>query len=126
METQGTARLTGIQHAKGACENCGRELTVRVFQVAYPDGSVQSLGRRCAAKATGYKPNLVEREAARAARLAETARRRAIVLAAYPGLDPTIASKAACNDGWWGARLDPRCYGTWQDYVEAMLARKAS
>jgi hypothetical protein len=86
--TQATyAALTGITLGSGQCDRCGRELG-RVFGVRWPDGTEQTLGRRCAAKATGWAAGAVEREAARLRRLAErderrTARRAELVAAGH-------------------------------------------
>jgi hypothetical protein len=70
------ATLTGITHDAGQCDRCGRELG-RIFGVRWPDGTEQSLGRRCAAKATGWAAGAVEREAARLRWLADRDARRA-------------------------------------------------
>lgn len=106
------ATLTGITATSGQCDRCGRELG-RIFGVRWPDGSEQNLGRRCAAKATGWAAGAVEREAARLRRLAERDARRAAHraelvaaghgerlawLEAHAGIVPNIgvANAAAC------------------------------
>lgn len=77
MTTTGEhATLTGITQDAGQCDRCGRELG-RVFEVRWPDGREESLGRRCAAKATNYPATRVEREAARVRWVAERDARRA-------------------------------------------------
>ena len=86
--TQGTyAVLTGITLDNGQCDRCHRELG-RVFSVRWPAGAEQTLGRRCAAQATGWAAGAVEREAARLRWLAErevrrTARRAELVAAGH-------------------------------------------
>jgi len=71
-----TATLTGITSTQGQCEACGRELG-RVFTVRYTDGTIAELGRRCAAKATGWAAGAVEREVNRLAWVAARDARRA-------------------------------------------------
>lgn len=125
--TAAAYRLTGITTGTGNCDHCNRELTQRVFTVAHKTtGETLDLGRRCAAKATGYAANAVERQAAIAARIAEVNRRCDIIAAAFPDLaieaqDPHstayyIFYTAATEDGWWGGRSKAR--GTWQQYLE--------
>jgi hypothetical protein len=71
-----TATLTGITSEQGQCDACGRELG-RVFSVRYQNGTEGTLGRRCAAKATGWAVGAVEREANRTAWLAARDEKRA-------------------------------------------------
>lgn len=117
-------KLTGITKGEGQCECCSRALTQRVFEVSHPAHGAVALGRRCAAKATGYKPNAVEKAAAQAARLTECARRREIVAAAYPTMDPfgDVPSTAVTTDCWWGGR-GWAAYATWAEYIDACTAR---
>jgi hypothetical protein len=65
-----SAELLGIHRARGdACQDCGRELSARLFVVRVREtGEVRHLGRRCAAYATGYPTTRVEHEALRAER----------------------------------------------------------
>lgn len=124
-------KLTGITNGAGQCECCSRRLTQRVFQVAHPDGTVVQLGRRCAAKATGYAVSAIERQLRVALRVAEVRRREAIIRAAYPELgeaydatqqtgrwtgEAELFSTAATEDGWWGDR-NRTAFPTWQAYV---------
>jgi hypothetical protein len=68
--TRGTATLVGISAAEGqTCQDCGRELTARMFQVRTAEGHLLVLGRRCAAYATGYPTSRLEHEARRIALL---------------------------------------------------------
>lgn len=118
----GSYRLTGIVKTAGECEACSREITQRVFVVANAAGAELGLGRRCAAKATGYAANAVEREAARAARLAEVNRRYAIIAAEFPHVDDDLRMVAATEDAWWGGRGNSR--GTWQEYLAHHSAQR--
>ena len=67
-----SATLLGIDKAQGdGCDDCGRELSARLFRVRVTaTGEVRHLGRRCAARATGYPTTRLEHEAAAAERLA--------------------------------------------------------
>ena len=140
----GTATLTGIGYTTGNCEACGRELTQRVFQVRYPDGTEVLLGRRCAVKATGYAAGAVEREATAAARRDVLAARMATVQETFPllvaardkaaaaymaardnGVNPeTLPYSAAASllgtvvaeDSWWGGR-GWTAYDSWSEYL---------
>ena len=144
--TAGTWKLTGIQATTGACECCARRITQRVFEVVHPVHGSAFLGRRCAAKATGYTVNMVERMAAVEARVAEVARRREVIRAEFPDMvavhdafldearaartagrnpdtlpQPTafrMVQTVATEDGWWGDR-NRTAYPTWQAYVAA-------
>ena len=107
------AALTGITRMDSACECCGRSLS-RVFGVRYPDGREMDLGRVCAAKATGYRPNTVEREAAAAARRAVVAERVRIVLDAFPTLPDALALDVAVTDAVWDGTA--REWNRWQDW----------
>jgi hypothetical protein len=122
--TPGEWKLTGITKGEGQCECCSRALTQRVFEVSHPAHGAVALGRRCAAKATGYKPNAVERAAAAAARWAELETRRAVVAAAYPAMDVNghVLSTAVTTDCWWGGR-GWAAYSTWAEYVDTCTAR---
>ncbi len=113
---KGTYRLTGIERAAGSCDACGRELTQRVFSVVdKATGTVAlELGRRCAAKATGYPANAIERQVAVAARFPTFA------AAEYPALEYHLCATAATEDMWWnGGRRD----GQWVDYLVEHGAR---
>lgn len=112
------ASLTGITRMESACECCGRSLG-RVFGVRYPDGREMDLGRVCAAKATGYRPNVVEREAASAARRAVVAARLAEVRDAFPSLPESLALDVAVTDTVWDGTA--REWHRWQDW-RAMAA----
>lgn len=145
----GAYRLTGITKATGQCDCCARNLTQRVFAVAHKTtGEELALGRRCAAKATGYAVTTVERQAAIAARIAEVARRRTVIAASYPQVAKAWADRdrlvetrraqnldvsavygdkpaylgdtAAYEDSWWGGPGTNR-YTTWQDYLGGNL-----
>ena len=146
----GTALLTGIGHTSGSCEACGRELTQRVFQVDWPDGTQELLGRRCAAKATGYAAGAVERAAAIAARLIEHDARRETIRKAFPALvaardeaaaaylaaraagintetlpyskAATLIGTAVAEDSWWGGR-GWTAYPSWQAYLTECSTR---
>lgn len=129
-------RLTGITRTSGQCDACSRELTQRVFSVAHRvTGETLDLGRRCAAKATGYPTTRVEREAAVALRVAEVARRREIIGAAFPVVAQAWAERpygeygskaailgdtASTEDMWWNGRTGG-AYATWQDYLTINL-----
>lgn len=67
-----SAELLGIFRGEGhACDDCGRELAARRFEVRVREtGEVRILGRRCAAYATGYPTTRVEHEALAAERRA--------------------------------------------------------
>lgn len=78
-----SAKLIGIEMGRGACDHYDRELSLRKFRVNV-DGETLILGRRCAAKATGFNPAKVDREAQRIARIALTAERRGTVSAEFP------------------------------------------
>lgn len=100
-DTAGQWKLTGIDAQTGQCDCCSRQLTQRVFQVAHPDHGALSLGRRCAAKATGWAASAIEREQARIVRLAEVARRREIIAAERPVFAGHLADMLA-----WQALTD--------------------
>lgn len=138
--------LTGITAGAGQCDCCTRRVTQRVFQVAHPDHGAAHLGRRCAAKATGYPTTAVERMAARAVRRAEITRRRVTVAAEYPdlaadwadfealcrarraeGYDPSqirqpvgalLFQEATIEDSWWGGR-GRTAYPDYHAYIAA-------
>jgi hypothetical protein len=94
-------KFTGVVAGAGTCDACSRECTQRVFTVEHRETGVKlDLGRRCAAKATGYPTTAIEREAARAARLAEVDRREAICAAAYPALAAIDAAGDFMADGY--------------------------
>lgn len=121
-------RLTGITRGSGSCDRCSRELTQRVFAVTHKvTGAELFLGRRCAAKATGYPTNAVERQVMIALRIAEVDRRQAIVAAAfpvsaaaeYPAAEYHLVSTAVTEDMFWGGRRD----GGWRDYLTSNGAR---
>lgn len=128
-------RLTGITRTSGQCDACSRELTQRVFSVAHKvTGETLDLGRRCAAKATGYPTTRVEREAAVALRVAEVARRREVIAAEFPAVAQAWAERpygeygsqaailgetAATEDMWWNGRGG--AYATWQEYLTTNL-----
>lgn len=97
------AKLLGIRKGQGNCEHCSRELTARLFTVETDNGQTVQLGRRCAAKATGYKVNQVEQEARRIVRMAETARRRQIISAEYPTLSDDQVREIAVDDWMWNS-----------------------
>ncbi len=109
----GAYRLTGITSTTGQCDCCTRNLTQRVFAVAHKTtGGELTLGRRCAAKATGYAVTAVEREARIAARLAEIKHRTAIVATAYPHIAAAWAARdAACSRLRAAGRDTTSCYG---------------
>lgn len=119
-----TWELTGITQTTGQCECCSRRLTQRVFQVTSTEtGEVRELGRRCAAKVTGFKVDRVEREARIAARCAVIAERRATLTARYPHLATErfedFFGEAVCSDYLWNTDgVD--------DYIAAMAARFAA
>lgn len=148
--TAGQWQLTGIGYTESSCECCARRITQRVFQVQHPRHGIALLGRRCAAKATGYKPNAIERAAEAAARTLELDRRRAIVADSYPALaeaqthriaamaqaradgfegsyagwtrESDLFSTAVTEDAWWGGR-GYSAYATWAEYLDNCLAR---
>lgn len=116
MTTTRTARrsaeLLGIHRAQGdACDDCGRELSARLFVVRVREtGEERHLGRRCAAYATGYPTTRVEHEAAAAERRAAFEREVAqewtaeqyaehlrSVVVTYP--DGTLDTWAPAEDG---------------------------
>jgi hypothetical protein len=129
-------RLTGITSTSGQCDACSRELTQRVFSVAHKTtGATLDLGRRCAAKATGYPTTRIEREAAVALRVAEMARRREIIAAEFPVVAEAWAARtpgeygtkaailgdtASTEDMWWNGRQGG-AYATWQEYLTVNL-----
>ena len=128
--TKAAYRLTGITKGSGNCDACNRELTQRVFTVTHKTtGETMDLGRRCAAKATGYPTTAVEREAARALRIAEVNRRHAIVAAEFPQYAAVtdfntaeyhLIGTAVTEDTFWnGGRRD----GEWRDYLRHHNAR---
>lgn len=94
-----SATLLGIDAPEGAhCQDCSRELTARLFRVRVTaTGEVRYLGRKCAARATGYPTTRIEHEALRAERTREADRAAALgtveqlaeqyrrVLIVYPG-----------------------------------------
>lgn len=99
------------------CADCDRELTARLFTVTcVATGAVRVVGARCAAKATGFKVNALEREIRRVARMAETARRRAVLAAEYGAtIDPAVGSvftEAVVWDEMWDADCGYRRYLT--------------
>lgn len=102
--TRGAWSLTGITPGAGQCDCCSRRITQRVFEVSHPRHGLAQLGRRCAAKATGYAASAIERELARVARCAEIARRRAIIAAAYPIFTQVYADMLA----WQGMSDEER------------------
>lgn len=122
-------RLTGITQGAGNCDNCARELTQRVFAVTHKvTGAKLLLGRRCAARATGYPTTAVERQAMVALRIAEVDRRQAMVAAAFPEsaavTDYTRAEyhlfwTAVTENMFWGGYRD----GQWRDYLLGHGAR---
>ncbi len=123
-------RLTGIVKGAGNCDACGRELSQRVFTVAHKEtGATLDLGRRCAAKATGYPTTAIERQAAMALRIAEVARRRKVVAAEFPQFSAVtdfntaeyhLIGTAVTEDMFWnGGRRD----GEWRDYLNHHNAR---
>jgi hypothetical protein len=75
-----SATLIGIDAPEGAhCQDCSRELTARLFRVRVTaTGEVRYLGRKCAARATGYPTTRVEHEALRAERTREANRAAAL------------------------------------------------
>jgi hypothetical protein len=97
--------LTGIAKGAGQCDCCSRRITQRVFEVSHPTLGVAALGRRCAAKATGYPATAIERELARIARMAELDRRRDIVATEFPEL---AAAYEACAAAYRQAVADGR------------------
>lgn len=66
-----SAELLGIDAPEGFhCQDCDRELTARLFRVRVTaTGEVRYLGRKCAARATGYPTTRLEHEAKRAEEL---------------------------------------------------------
>ena len=86
--------LTGIAKGAGQCDCCSRRITQRVFEVEHPTLGTANLGRRCAAKATGYQATAIERELARIARMAELDRRRDIVAAHLDRPHPAHSARA--------------------------------
>ncbi len=121
-------RLTGITRGSGNCDRCARELTQRVFAVTHKvTGDELFLGRRCAARATGYPTNAVERQVMIALRTAEVERRRAIVAEAfpesaaaeYPAVEYHLFWTSITEDMFWGGRRD----GEWRDYLVSNGAR---
>jgi hypothetical protein len=62
-----SATLIGIDAPEGFhCQDCSRELTARLFRVRVTaTGEVRYLGRKCAARATGYPTTRLEHEARR-------------------------------------------------------------
>lgn len=119
--TDGTAKLTGISRAEGVCDRCDRDLGT-VYGVVYPDGTEATLGRKCCAKATGFRPNAIEREARAAARKALVAERQAEIEAAYPDALPADALTAATEDRLWDGR-GTGAYTDWRDYLTTMAGR---
>jgi hypothetical protein len=147
--TAGSWTLTGIQSTTGECDCCSRRITQRVFEVNHPQHGTALLGRRCAAKATGYAVTAIERQAQVAARIVEIARRVETVRAEFPTLvaeydafrtecraireagggNPqslrqpvgfTLTQTVAVQDSWWGGR-GWTAYATWQDYLAANI-----
>lgn len=86
----GSWKLTGIQHDKGQCDHCGRDLG-KVFQVVHPSGRTANLGSTHAAKATGF--NKVQQAADAAAVLAEKQKQR-------------VATEQKLRDGGEGDLID--------------------
>lgn len=139
--TRTTAQFIGRAAQRGQCGKCGRELGTTYALVI--DGAEVTYGRRCAARAMGWATTRVEMEAKRAYRIAETTRRREIVLAAFPALAPVweahladnadrraaglcprigddyripVIQDAYCSDHLWSGRGM-----TWQEYIESQL-----
>jgi hypothetical protein len=75
-----SATLLGIDAPEGAhCQDCDRELTARLFRVRVTaTGEVRYLGRKCAARATGYPTTRIEHEARRAEQMRESNRAAAL------------------------------------------------
>ena len=129
-------RLTGVAAGSGVCADCARELRVRVFEVQAPDSARRVLGRRCAARATGWAAGRLEREVERAARLVVLEGRRVVVAdlfpvlagAVYPQALWDVLSTAVGEDRWWDGRgpAHDGMYPDWQSYVQAMLTQRAS
>ncbi len=149
--TAGQWKLTGIAATTGSCDCCTRQIRQRVFSVAHPDGTTAQLGRRCAAKATGYRYNRLEAAERSARRVAEMRRREEIVAAAYPALGAEYAAAnenartarasgesgesiyrffdggcalfqtATTEDGWWGDR-NRTAFESWEAYLDHYLA----
>jgi hypothetical protein len=110
---RGTATLVGITAAQGqTCQDCGRELTARMFEVRTAEGHLLILGRKCAAHATGYPTTRIEHEAARAAAAEAEGRRIASLtfaeylaeLAASYGKDHLSNVAAGEDVEWFTAR----------------------
>jgi uncharacterized protein (DUF2237 family) len=122
--TDGTAKLTGITRDSGCCDRCDRDLGL-IFQVVYPDGSTASLGRKCAAKATGFRPDRVAQAAKAAARLTLVAARVRQAAAVYPTALPDDVHQAATDDRLWdGTGYAHRGgFADWRDYLAGMAAR---
>lgn len=141
--TPGQWKLAGIEATAGQCDCCSRALTQRVFTVSHPELGKRQLGRRCAAKATGYAPTALDRQLASALRIAEVARRVEIVAAAFPAAAAELATaqnaytesgegaywaaltpaaqrmqNATTEDAWWGGR-GWTAYANWQEYMVA-------
>ena len=95
LPATGEWTLTGVQAEQGGCDCCARRITQRVFHVHHDTYGDMLLGRRCAARATGYAVNRLERAEAGARRGIVMAARRALVLAAYP----SVASDLAAYEG---------------------------
>ena len=112
-----TAKLLGIEMGRGTCDHCDRELSLHRFRVNV-DGETLTLGRRCAAKATGFNPAKVDHEAQRIARLALTAERRGTVSSAFPGLDAEQVGEIATADYLW--RQD-----TWRGVAQDLMGARA-
>ncbi len=116
-------KLTGIVAGAGSCDRCTRELRQRVFTVTHKTtGDILTLGRRCAAKATGWATTAVEPQARAADRIAEVNRRLAIIAVDFPIYSQVtdyqrgeyhLIATAATEDMFWGGYRD----GQWVDYL---------
>lgn len=108
--TASQPHLIGIEATAGACDRCDKELTRRRYLVR--DGErVLTLGQKCAAKVTGWKPNEVERQARMAARAVVLAERREQITANFPTLTSAQVGDVIASD--WAWRDDK-----WQTFAE--------
>lgn len=95
-------RLIGIEMTGGACERCDKELAKVRFVVRDGD-RLMVLGKKCAAKVTGWKSNEVERQARQAVRAVVLAERRERLTAEFPTLsDAQIGDVIASDWAWRG------------------------
>lgn len=85
-------RLIGIEAAPGTCDRCDKELSKRRFIVQDGDQRL-ILGKKCAARITGWKFSEVDRQARMAARATVIADRRGRLLAEFPAL--TVAQTSS-------------------------------